>query len=186
MGDFVGYKQRREAFFLPRFGPPEGNTVRPACLGLISMGCYKWRDRYCSKSKGNRELWRGSLLGCLSWPYIDGQVSRSTPSRSTKQRFPYTNLPWALRFLPPLPMSNHDCLRYRHCSWASWASYRILFDVLLLGRTMGSKGRYSKGHAHVSSPQVLGGVEDSSKDLRSSYMSNSPVTCRKPAYHREF
>ena len=92
--------QGHEALFYSGSGPPEGNTVCPACLGLISMGCYKRRYRYCSKSKGNRELWSGYLFGYLSWPYIDGQVSRSTPSRSTKQRFPYTNLPWALRFLP--------------------------------------------------------------------------------------
>ena len=40
------------------------------------------------------------------------------------------------------------------------------FDILLLGRTGGTKVWYPKGHAHVSSPQVLGGVEDSSKDLK--------------------
>ena len=33
--------------------------------------------------------------------------------------------------------------------------------------TRGTKDSMSKGHAHVSSPQVLGGVEDSSKDFKS-------------------
>ena len=78
-----------------------------------------------------------------------------------------------------LSMSNHDFLRYRHCTWALWASSGILLDILLLGRTRGTKERYSKGHAHVSSPQVLGGVEDSSKDLKSSCMSNLLMTCRR-------
>ena len=79
-----------------------------------------------------------------------------------KQRFPYTNIPWISRFLPSLMMSNWDCLRYPHCSWAS---YRIPFDALLLDRTRGTKERYSKGHAHVNSPQVLARVFDSTKHL---------------------
>ena len=37
--------------FLPRFRPPEGNTVRPACLGLISMGCYKGEIAIARKAK---------------------------------------------------------------------------------------------------------------------------------------
>ena len=136
--------------FFTHVRAPGGNTVCPACLGLISMGCYKRQDRYCSKSKGNRGLWRGDLLGCLSWLYLDGQVSRSTLRRSTKQRFPYTNIPWMSRFLPSLLMSNRDCLRYRYRSWALWASSKTFFDILLLGRTGGTKERYSKGHAHLS------------------------------------
>ena len=79
-----------------------------------------------------------------------------------------------------LPMPNQDCLRYRHCTWALWAPSRNLIDILLLGRTRGTKGSYSKGHAHVSSPQVLGGVEDSSKDLKSLYSSNLLIMCWKP------
>ena len=149
-GRFRRLQAETRGTFLPRFEPPEGNTVCPTCLGLILMGCYKWRARYCLKSKGNRGLWRGYLFGCLSWPYIDGQVSRFTPSRGTKQRFPYTNISWMSRFLPSLPMSNWDCLRYRHCPWVLWASYRTSFDTLLLGRTRGTKDSYSKGHAHVT------------------------------------
>ena len=41
------------------------------------------------------------------------------------------------------------------------------FGTSILGCTWGTKGWYPKGHAHVSSPRVLGGVEDSSKDSRS-------------------
>ena len=65
-----------------------------------------------------------------------------------------------------LPMPNQDCLRYRHCTWALWASSRNLLDILLLGRTRGTKVRYSKGNTHVSSPQVLGGVEDFKQGLK--------------------
>ena len=38
-GRFRRLQAESRGTFLPRFGPPEGNTVRPACLGLISMGC---------------------------------------------------------------------------------------------------------------------------------------------------
>ena len=40
------------------------------------------------------------------------------------------------------------------------------FGVSILGRTRGTKGWYPGGYAHVSSPRVLGGVEDSSKDSK--------------------
>ena len=63
-------------------------------------------------------------------------------------------------------MSNRCRLRYRHCTWAFVGFAWNLLDDLPLGRTRGTKDSYSKGHAHVSSPQVLGGVEDSSKDLK--------------------
>ena len=92
-------KQGHKVIFLPRFGPSEGNTVRPACLYCFRWGDYNWRDRSCSRSKGNRELWLWvlglSLDGGLSWPYIGGQVPRSNPCRSTiewEDRLPYAKL----------------------------------------------------------------------------------------------
>ena len=99
-GQFRRLQTGTRGTFLPRFGPPEGNTVRPACLGLISVGCYKGEIAIARKAKAIVSYGVVFLFGCLSWPYIDGQVSRSTPSRSTKQKFPYTNLPCVLLFVP--------------------------------------------------------------------------------------
>jgi hypothetical protein len=52
-------------------------------------------------------------------------------------------------------------------SWA-FGLQCVSFDIPVLGCTWGTKVWYPKGHAHVSSPQVLGGVEDSSKDFEAS------------------
>ena len=63
-------------------------------------------------------------------------------------------------------MSNRRHLRYRHRTWAfAGFDWNFLAD-LLLGRTRGTEDSILKCHAHVSSPQVLGGVEDSSKNLK--------------------
>ena len=43
------------------------------------------------------------------------------------------------------------------------------FGISVLGLTRGTKGWYPGGYAHVSSPRVLGGVEDSSKDSKASW-----------------
>ena len=51
-------KQARGTF-LPRFGPPEGNTVRPACLGLIWRGCTMVRSQ---SLEGNRN--DGGVVKC--------------------------------------------------------------------------------------------------------------------------
>ena len=63
-GDFVDLQAETLGTFLPRFGPPEGNTVRPACLGLISMGCYKREIALARKAK--------AIVGCVFSPLPSG------------------------------------------------------------------------------------------------------------------
>ena len=67
-------------------------------------------------------------------------------------------------------MPNQSFLRYRHCTWAFVGLAWNPFADLLLGRTGGTKSSISKYHAHVSSPQVPGRVEDSGRDFQVVYL----------------
>ena len=119
------------------------------------------------------------LFGCLSWPYIDGQVSRSTPSRSTKQRFPYTNLPWALRFLPLCQCR----IRTAFDTAIVLGLYGLrlgLFSIFSCWAGPGvPKGGTQKVMPMSVAPKCLVESKTRARTLRSSYASNLLVMCRE-------
>ena len=90
----------------------------------------------------------------------------TTTSLNTTLYFFLVDVGYRFSLIPPMSLG------FMGLDWSP-------FGMLLLGWTRGTKVWYPKGHAHVSSPQVLGGVEDSSKDLKSPYMSNLLMICRK-------
>jgi hypothetical protein len=96
-GGFNGFRQKQDVHeSLPRFGPPKGKDLHPACLilyCLYSWSCYnggadetwrRWKKMACASlctRDSMRDQMSLSFLAAPPRPYIGGEVSGSGPSR---------------------------------------------------------------------------------------------------------
>ena len=135
-------KQGHKAIFYPGSGPrrviPYVLLVCIAFDGVLQLA----RSLLLKRAKaiegyGYGCLWL-VLYGCLSWPYIDGQVSRSRPCRSTIERkisFLILNFPCELR----IPVRYAYTFDTANNSGLQRGFDFLQFVITLMGRTRGTK-----------------------------------------------
>jgi hypothetical protein len=126
---FDGFRQKQDAHeSLPRFGPPEGKDIHPACLILYCRHSWSWLQ-WCAD-----EIWLWSKKRCVL-AYVCGIYARSDVSLPFLATL--LTLIWGVRSRDPVQVS-YRCIQ----TLISLGLLGLRVSILFLGCS-----RYAKGEA---------------------------------------